>query len=740
MKNFLLSLLSLIVMVSIVHADEEVSNATFLEMATNAADYISGHSNKIPTIISNNDGTVKMNTADFYYAMARWLRYWYNYGAAPVTVGITRGINVPDNPSYPGGTPTDGRLYTSSLTASGYNTANYIDTNGKVPSYTQTGGAYVDASDLFYIFARTLKWYKNNGSLPSYTTWYNTTPPDRWAEKNCWEGTTSSTNWGTASNWTQAYIPSSDVEYATVANHGSAAVNDLQLDQDRVIGSLVNATSKKLIIPAGKSLTVNNTITTNNNNPDLILVKASSSGPGGTLIFHNTASSPVYGTVEMYSKAWINLSGGTNQKYFWQYFGLPLRSLQAHPSFDGAYVRKWDETGTSNRWVQQVNTSTIESFKGYEICQSSAKTYTLQGILENRDFSSGELTYTTTASYPGQHIFGNSYTAAIDITKITFGSNMEATVYLYNTGSYNNWVTNSGGTSSSPTNTNPGTYAAIPKNQAGQGGIQGQIPSMQGFLVKAMSSATGKTISISYSSVVVKNTTQQRAKAAEGTTSTDKQYVRIDLKADSFTVDRMWIFNEPNCTRSFDNGWDGPKILAGEGVPALFSEENDDIYQVNSVEDMSDTNIGFQGEDNKVYSLEIHSENLQQRYASIYLYDKMAEKITEISSDSTVYTFTNNSGTGTQQRFKIITILTGVEGGNDEGWPHIFPLNKRIGIENKNNENGKIKIYDLMGRMVDNFSVQPQTIQVSPRDLTTGVYVVKVFTQDKKISKKIVIR
>ena len=568
---------------------------------------------------------------------------------------------------------------------------------------------------------------------------------------NYWLGK-ESTDWGTASNWTGGYVPlaGSNVEYATVTNYGTDAINDLQLDRDRTIGSLINATNKKLIIPAGKSLTVNNTITISDaENPNLILIKSGGfSTEQGTLIFHNNEAHPVYATVEMYSKAWINPDGATNQKYFWQYFGLPFQSLQANPSFYGAYVRRWDETGTTiqNHWIQLGNNDVIQSFLGYEICQPSPTTYTLKGILENKDFDSGELAYTTTALYPGQHIFGNSYTAAIDITKINFGSNMEETVYLYNTGSYNNWETNSGGTSHSSSNTNPGTYAAIPKNQAGQGGIEGQIPSMQGFLIKAMSAASGNTISIPYSSVAIKNTTLQRAKATDKNISNKKQYLRIDLKTDSVVVDRMWIFNEPNCTRSFDNGWDGPKMLAGEGVPALFSQEEDDIYQVNSVEDINDTNIGFQGEkNNKVYSLEIHSENLQQRYASLYLYDRIVEKITEIASDSTVYTFTNNNGTGIQQRFKIIVgfglvNLNGAKEENDEGLLCLFSLDKKIGVANKSKEKGQVMIFDLLGRIVDNFSIQPQTIQMSPHDLATGVYVINIFTQNKKIIKKIIIR
>ncbi len=563
-------------------------------------------------------------------------------------------------------------------------------------------------------------------------------------QNNYWMGAVSSTDWGTASNWTAGFVPlaGDNVEYATVANYGTAAVNDLQLDQDRVIGSLINATNKKLIIPAGKALTVNNTITISDaQNPNLIQIQSGgSSTPQGTLIFHNDAAHPVYATVEMYSKAWIDPNGVTNNKYFWQYFGLPFRSLQANPSFYGAYVRRWDETGTtiSNHWVQLGNNDVIQSFLGYEICQPSAKTYTLQGILENRDFSSGELAYTTTALYPGQHIFGNSYTAAIDITQINFGSNMEATVYLYNTGSYNNWVTNNGETSHSPSNTNPGTYAAIPKNQAGQGGIQGQIPSMQGFLVKAMSGSSGNTISIPYSSVAVKNTTLQRAKAAEENDSEKKQYLRIDLKTDTVIVDRMWIFNEENCTRSFDNGWDGPKMLPASGTPVLCAIEKDGLYQVNSVNDMDETKLGFRKGTETEYSLTFYPKNLQQRYPAVYLLDEAVNQAVKIENE-TVYSFTATGTENLQQRFRIVTRYYEKGEPEEASQIKVFSSKSHIVIDNLSAENGEALIYDMAGRKVGQEKFFSETITMFG-DYPTGVYVVKAVSNKETVTKRIIVQ
>jgi len=542
-------------------------------------------------------------------------------------------------------------------------------------------------------------------------------------------------NWNTASHWNIGRI---------------STENDVVTVRSRCKVTTDNAICKKIIgisdtaylsIEPNQLLTVKETI--QNTNPASLIVRASTDGStyNGSLIFHNASSSPVYGTVEMYSKAYINATGETNNKFFWQYFGIPFRSLKTNPSFNGAYVRKWDETGTdiTNHWLQLGNSDVLQSFLGYEICQPSTTTYSWQGILENRDFSSGELAYTSGALYPGQHIFGNSYTAAIDITQINFGNNMEKTVYLYNTGSYNNWDINHGGTSYSSGNTSPGTYAAIPKNQAGQGGIQGQIPSMQGFLVKAMSSSAEDTIFIPYSSVAVKNTTLQRAKATEGTTSTEKQYLRIDLKTDTVTVDRMWIFNEENCTRSFDNGWDGPKMLPASGTPALCAMEKDGIYQVNSVNDLDETKLGFRKGTETEYSLAFYPNNLQQRYPAIYLLDETTNKAVKIENEGTVYTFTATGTEDLQQRFRIVTRYYEKGEPEEASQIKIFSSKNHIVIDNLNTENGEALIYDISGRKIAQEKFPGKNVTVFG-DYLTGAYVVRATSNGEIVTKRIIVQ
>jgi hypothetical protein len=317
---------------------------------------------------------------------------------------------------------------------------------------------------------------------------------------------------------------------------------------------------------------------------------------------------------------------------------------------------------------------------------------------------------------------------------------MEETVYLYNTGSFKNWEDNGGELSYNSLNTAAGTYAAIPKNQAGIGGVQGQIPSMQGFLVKAMSNAAGNTISIPYSSVAVKNTTLQRAKAVVKNVSDEKQYLRIDLKTDTVTVDRMWIFNEENCTRSFDNGWDGPKMLPASGTPAFCAMEEDGIYQVNSVNDMNNSILGFQKGNATNYSLELYSENLELRYSSIYLRDEIENKVVDITNaKGTIYSFSATGDEGLQDRFRIITYLSENELTEIETPIKIFSSKSHILIDNRGTSNGEAMVYEISGRKVKQKKFFGQSITIID-NLPSGTYIVRGISPKETVITCVVVQ
>ncbi|MEI7501793.1 MAG: T9SS type A sorting domain-containing protein [Paludibacter sp.] len=556
---------------------------------------------------------------------------------------------------------------------------------------------------------------------------------------NYWYGY-NSTDWGTASNWTANYVPltGDDVEYATVANFGSTAIRDLQLDINRTIGSLINATTQRLLIPAAKGLLVNNNISTDNN-PDRIYIYSSTTLANGSLSYHNIVSNPVYASVEMYSKASWDKLQIQGSRFQWQYFGIPLRSVVAYPQFTDAYVRKWYETGTSisNHWIQLTNSSTILPYYGYELCQQSPKTYLFKGILENGNFSSGQLAITSGALYPGQHVFANPYTAAIDIKQLTFGSQTEATVYIYHTGTYNAWTA---GGQTTPDTIKPGYYIAVPKNFAGDlPGIPRQVPSMGTMLVKAMSVSTLATFGITYNSVIMNNTDQQRVRNNSSAITSDKLCTTIELKGNN-SEDKLWLIADPNCTRDFDNGWDGFKIVGTSLSPQIYAMEKDGNYQVNALDDINDTDLGFQAGTDSEYTLNFTQQNLETKYAGVYLVDLLENKTIDITQTGSTYTFTANSTPTAEKRFKIVTRYYEKDAPDAETQIKVFSANGTVFVQNLGTQNGEVMLYNMSGRFVKSITFAGNAITAVAKSLIPGAYIAKAITNNEEVSKRIIVR
>lgn len=556
---------------------------------------------------------------------------------------------------------------------------------------------------------------------------------------NYWYGSIS-TDWGTAANWTDNRVPAAgeDVEYATIANYGSIAVRDLYVDTVRTIGSLINATTRRLVVLAGRSLSVNNSITTNNN-VNTIYVESSSTLPTGTLIFNNAQNYPVYATVDMYSPASWDLSRPVNQKYNWQYFGIPLRSVVAVPTLTSSYVRRYLETGTtiSNHWQQLSDESVLYPFYTYELCQKAPKTYTFKGQLVNSNFASGQLAKTIGAIYPGQHLFANPYTAGMDIRQIQFGSDMEASVYMYHTGTFGSWSSSVGG----KVGESAGQYVSVPQNQAGYSTVPRQVPAMGSMLVRIKSTVPASTancyVNFNYSSLVMKNADLLRAPSARNKVESVAVSTRIDVTGNN-TQDKMWIFSKDSCSRAFDNGDDGIKILGTALQPQIYAVEADGNYQINAVNDMNNTTIAFQAGEDTEYTLTFNHESIKTKYEKIYLHDLVENTISDITENGSIYKFTAVSTPKAVNRFRIISKSSG-EGSNAQSNVKLFVSEQSIYVQNFSDTDGTVYLYDVTGRLHATTRISPNGV-VSFAARLYNAYIVKTVLPDETATEKIVLK
>jgi len=553
--------------------------------------------------------------------------------------------------------------------------------------------------------------------------------------------------WNTVAGWNTGRIPTTD---DVVTIRSATTVNST----DAVCKSIIN-------IESGASLTINPaaqlivSTSVSNTSSDRLIIKSSTTQPNGTLIFHNTSYNP-YATVEMNTKASWNSTGvldtETNTRYYynWQFFGIPVSSITASPTFDGSFVRKWDETGKtkSDHWVSLTNGSIMQAFTGYEITQKSVvgNPINFQGQLVNMPFNSNPLSISyyplnmaNNALFPGQYIFSNPYTAAIDIKQLKFGTGAQNTVYMFNTGSFATWNSINGVVSSDSTLFVPGQYIAVPFNTAGNAKLPRQIPSMQAFLIrpKDVTSAVDYNLSFDYSSVVMKNIAQQRVSNITDTTSQENICMIIDV-AGKNSMDRMWLFSQSDCTRNFDNGWDGAKIQGDAVTPQIFAIEPDNNYQVDAVEDMNNTVLGFQAGEDKDYTLSFTHQNLASKYSGVFLIDLIENKTIDITESGSTYSFQAETTPNASKRFLIATrrIDTTIP---DSTQIRIVTSGNIVIVQNLSNQNGAIDLYDSMGRKQKNGLLSSYGITTLQVNELSGTYIVTVTVGTERTVKKIIL-
>ncbi len=586
-----------------------------------------------------------------------------------------------------------------------------------------------------------------------------------------WYGVVS-TNWNVASNWipTQVPIKGADVEFATADNNnGNPAVNNLVVDGTRTIGKLINLSDKNLIIPVGKSLTINGTITGSEtiDKADKIQVQSSENKPNGSLkISCANNPNPVFATVEMYSKAskeapttWVdNLTNSpTNgqtftSSYHWQFFGVPVESVVASPTFNGSFVREYRESRNSlkqfyEKWKPLTDNDNLTAFKGYEVTREENKTYVFKGAL---NFCNKVLNLTRRAPIVvgsndtryglGQNVFGNSFTTALDVANIEFPASdiLDKTVYLYNTGSFTLWglrIDNHiGGGQTNEGVQVAGEYTAIPVN-TGTAIYGGRIPSMNNFLLRFTKENTVYStdltpVTLNYDDGGKPNTHLQTVKQQE------LSFLNVQLRSET-TFDNLWLFSQEGTTEGFDNGWDGLKFF-GTPTAFIYSSTKDGAMQVNTSETLNNKIITFCANEDSEYRLTLIKNNLSA-YQNLTLLDLKLKKPIRLTSDTTVYSFMGSKLDVLKERFKIVD-ADNIEDELFSSIPRLYgsyTTNEIIAINKF--DDGYIKILDTSGRLLSNDKLQVG-YNSYPVTLKQGVYIVHLMAGNHKYNFRIVVK
>ena len=156
-----------------------IESTKFLDMAISAANYIDTNQ-KIPNVnYIDASQTRSVSAAEFYYMMARWLRYLKVNGeqVTPPPVRIVRGTAVPPAPTG----SMSGTFTKDDILTKGQSNADFIDANGYVPNYSTVGSTQYSPVAIYYAMAKTIRYYaQNNHALPATVSVTQVAGPDTW--------------------------------------------------------------------------------------------------------------------------------------------------------------------------------------------------------------------------------------------------------------------------------------------------------------------------------------------------------------------------------------------------------------------------------------------------------------------------------------------------------------------------------------------------------------------------------
>lgn len=578
-----------------------------------------------------------------------------------------------------------------------------------------------------------------------------------YCEDNIWIGSTG-TDWNISANWSNNEIPSSgeNVLFDVYAE------NDLlvPINDAKTVGNLTNPSSKDLIIPADASLTINGVVNIADAvNPTKIQIKAAPNKANGTLILNAdlqriSAQPDVYATVDLYAKGyksatertWIDKIPGSPTfgesfkiNYKWQYFGIPVQSVIANPTFAGSFIRQYheDQNGITyyNKWRSITNNSILQSFKGYEITQNAPAIYSISGILVYGD---QELKMTRNAPEVngvryglGQNLFGNSFTASISVNDIVFPEEAEKVVYLYNTGSLADWYDELAGTNDGSQMV-AGQYTAIPKKVAPVI-FEGKIPSMNGFVVmfNDVNTVVGdaKYLTVKYASVS-KNSRPQTAPRAS------LSWLEIGLQSQS-TIDKLWLINDSDVEeKGNNNGWNGRKFF-GTPTAFIYSESSTGPMQVHTKKSLDGAVLSFYANSDKHYKLIINRSNLQG-YDNLKLVDLETGVVIPLTDKVNTYSFKAGKLNQLAHRFQLFNTAD-IQQDRLQNLNLTQIDNDKVLVVNLSQKLGKFSVFNVAGLLVFKKDVK-ETSKIHQLSLLPGIYILKLAANGKAISKKIIIR
>ena len=523
-----------------------------------------------------------------------------------------------------------------------------------------------------------------------------------------------------------------------------------------------------VVVPADGGLTVKSVegFTTDGDKDKLVMKTSDDGTKVGTFILNNTdpCSSTVFATVEfkplgtyVQRRTAVDDKDETSPDYNktvwnefdWQYIGLPVKQTTKKTSSKDLYIRAYSEKLNDanhyyRKWTDVPKGSEMKAFVGYEVApitDAGKGVHKIQGQLnlceqtieltrQAAEVTASKATTENERRYGlGYNIVGNSFMAGVDIKSIKLASgedgvNMDNTVYIYTTGSWDDWKNQNGQSVKVK-----GGYEAVNIDKAGEAGITRTLSPMQGFMVKynnpVHSEKTGK-LTIPYTGLESK-AAPLRAKSfvMDGDFNRGSVMVTMD---NGKVVDKFWTYQEEDATPAYDSQLEGEKLNMGE--PSVFATTTDGKnVQISSLPSLIGSTFSVETAKDETYNMELNTWSLN--YQNLKLVDLKTKTVIPFDNGKARYFFTATVDGIEHNRFmfadtpetdfeKVMGAVTGIDNVS-------ITLTK-----------GEAELFNLSGAKIGTFSL-PLDAKKLKGQVPSGVYLIKATDGTNVQTSKIVI-
>lgn len=550
-----------------------------------------------------------------------------------------------------------------------------------------------------------------------------------------WTGDVS-TEWDNTGNWNDSHIPISG-DNATIPDVSAGSNRYPLIDVVAVCANLtINADANVQIAP-DFSLTVETTLINSAGNPGLI-IKSDATGTGS--LIHNTAD--IDGTVERFFGA----SSGTQ----WHFLSSPTvdapRNLFHANNFyeyDESTGDYWasatDYQGTSGWGDPSGNLTTMKGYIYYyyqtTIDYEGKLHYDALGYNANVNYTDhtgdamppGEAPnngpYNAWTSYDGWNLIGNPYPCTVDWQSVGL-TDVNNTVYFYDDVAENYKYYNFAG----------GIYV---NGMSVNGGTR-YIPMGQGFFVKTDDIVDGGVITLPLASL--SHEIQPFWKNDKD--NIDEKYIKLSTSSEDFN-DELIIRVLEDATLDFDGQFDAYKRYSWNAdVPQIYSMDisQNTEYAINTLPEFNENisiPLGYSINTAGNYFFELSEHKFEG--VKVYIEDTYQNTNTLISEFDR-YNFNINEG-NTKDRFILHLVKNTTDIVNIENKVSIFPnpSNGEFTILSSNNKITNVEIIDITGKIITTEVFNNKTCNLNITACTSGIYTLKIKTNNSVFYEKIII-